>query len=221
MCKCLLTMILGCVLISSAFAVEPIDWPQWRGPDRTGILVDATIPTKWPKQLPEVWKLTVGEGHSSPIVVGERIYQFARQDNDEVLWCLDRTTGKVQWSERYAQEYEMNPAAKGHGMGPKSTPVYDRGSVFTLGIAGTLSAVDAESGKLRWRKRSPERLQRSSPLYGTSMSPIVVDGRLIVHIGGNDQGSLIALDPANGKHDLGGEFGRPQLRISDRCDARK
>src|SRR5262245_12298809 len=104
---------------SSAFA----DWPQWRGPNRDGVVTDATVPQTWPKTLKEEWKVPVGVGHSSPVLSKGKLYVFARQGEGEVLLCLDAVSGKEVWRSSQPVAYQMNPAASGHGKGPKSTPV--------------------------------------------------------------------------------------------------
>ncbi len=79
-------------LLCTAFLSVPAsaqDWPQWRGPNRDGNVSGAVIPTSWPKALKEQWKVTVGIGHSSPVVSKGRIYVFARQGEEEVLLSLD------------------------------------------------------------------------------------------------------------------------------------
>jgi outer membrane protein assembly factor BamB len=81
----------------------------------------------------------------------------------------------------------MNPAARSHGMGPKSTPVVADGRIFTFGINGALSSFDAATGELIWQKKTAV-----SPLYGTAMSPLVEDGVLIAHVGGPGRGALTA-----------------------------
>jgi outer membrane protein assembly factor BamB len=92
----------------------------------------------------------------------------------------------------------MNEAAIEHGKGPKSTPVVSGGRLYTLGITGVLSCFDAGSGKLLWRKEFSKEYPATSPLYGTSMSPIVSDGNVIAHVGGQDKGALTAFDAATG-----------------------
>jgi len=175
------------------------EWPQWRGPNRDGAVVGAAAPAVWPKELKVRWRMTVGTGHSSPVVADGRVYQFARQGEEEVLIALDAATGKELWkTPGLAVAYEMNPAARGHGKGPKSTPVVAGGRVFTLGITGVLSAHDAKTGKLIWRKDFSKQYPSTSPLYGTAMSPVVVGDLLVAHVGGHDRGALTAFDPANG-----------------------
>jgi len=92
----------------------------------------------------------------------------------------------------------MNPAARGHGKGPKSTPLIYDGAVYTLGIAGRLSAYNLKSGKVLWQKQFGSQYKSASPLYGTAVSPIAVGGMLIAHVGGHNTGALTAFDPKTG-----------------------
>jgi outer membrane protein assembly factor BamB len=174
------------------------EWPQWRGPNRDGKVSGVAAPKTWPKELKEEWKATVGVGHASPVVSDGKIFVFARQGEEETLMALDPATGKQLWKSGHAVAYEMNPAARGHGKGPKSTPVVSGGKVFTLGIAGALSAHDAKTGKVIWRKDFSKQYPVTSPLYGTSMSPVVEKNLLIAHVGGHDKGALTAFDTETG-----------------------
>ena len=189
------SLLLAASLLSPTFAA---DWPQWRGPARDGRVVGFNAPAVWPKTLREEWKVPVGIGHASPVVVGERVYVFARENEEEVLRALDLKTGKEIWKTSYPVAYEMHPAARGHGKGPKSTPLVAGGRVYTLGIAGTLSAHDAKTGRLLWRKDFKDQYPKTSPMFGTAMSPLVEGNLLIAHVGGHDKGALTAFDSATG-----------------------
>jgi outer membrane protein assembly factor BamB len=190
----------GAVETEAAKAPTFADWPQWRGINRDGLTVGISAPQTWPKELKEHWRVKVGIGHASPVVAGGRVYQFARQGEEEVLLALDAATGREIWRNTGGAPvpYEMNSAARDHGKGPKSTPVVSGGKVFTLGITGILSAHDAASGKLIWRKDFSKQYPTTSPLYGTAMSPIVEKNLLIAHVGGQDRGALVAFDAATG-----------------------
>ncbi len=193
--KCLVVVAISI----AASRLAPADWPQWRGPNRDGLVKDAAIPATWPKALKEEWKITVGLGHASPVEANGKIYVFARQGEDEVLLCLDAVTGKEIWkSVPQPIAYEMHEAAKGHGKGPKSTPVVSNGIVYTFGISGVLSAHDANTGKLKWRREFSKDYPKTSPLFGTSMSPLVDSGLVIAHVGGHDKGALTAFDAQTG-----------------------
>ena len=186
------------LVIALAGGARAQDWNQWRGPSRSGVTAAFSAPAVWPDKPRKVWESTVGTGHSSPSVSGTRAFVFARVGDEEVVTAFDYQTGKQLWQQRYRAPYQVNPAADGHGKGPKSTPVVDGGRLFTLGISGTLSAFDAATGKPLWRKTFDREFDASSPDFGVAMSPLVDGGQVIVHVGGNKSGALMALDGATG-----------------------
>lgn len=169
-------------------------WPQWRGPARDGT-VPSALPAQWPESLTKRWEVSAGAGHASPVVSGNRVIVFARQGDLEIVRALDLTTGKEGWRADYPAPYRVNPAAQGHGPGPKSTPAIANNRVFTLGIGGVLSAFDLSTGKLIWRVPPPSAL----PDYGSATSPLVDGTAVIVHVGGSNNGALTAFDAATGK----------------------
>src|SRR5207245_5906202 len=99
------------------------------------------------------------------------------------------------WQTGYPAPFSMNPAAARHEKGPKSTPAFAAGRLFTLGMSGIVTAFDAATGRQLWQKpASPV-----GPLYGTSMSPLVDRGLVIAHVGGHNQGALTAFDANTGQ----------------------
>ena len=187
-----LSLSLALVFAALAFSASVEDWPQWRGPHRDGIATGFTEPKSWPEKLTLKWKVTVGEGHASPVVAGGRIYMHSRQGDREVVSALRLDNGQTIWQEGYAAPYTVNPAAAGHGKGVKSTPVVEDGRIFTFGINGTLSCFDIKTGKPQWRK------EFGSPDFGVATSPLVDRGMVIVFVGGDTQGALTAFDAATG-----------------------
>jgi outer membrane protein assembly factor BamB len=173
------------------------EWPQWRGPSRDGIAA-APAPASWPEKLERSWSVEVGEGHSSPVVSGERVFAFARRGEEEVLAAFDLATGKELWKSAYVAPYTMNSAAIPHGKGPKSTPAVAAGAICSLGIAGTLSCLDAESGAAHFRHDLRQRFRTTSPEYGAATSPLLLDGLLVVFVGGPEGGSLSAFEIDDG-----------------------
>jgi outer membrane protein assembly factor BamB len=178
----------------AAAQISTRDYPQWRGQARDGAAAAFAEPQSWPDKLTLKWKVDVGPGYATPIVVGNRVYTHTRRDDNEVMTALDADSGKVVWQTSYPAPYKMNPATSRHGQGPKATPLYDNGKLYTLGISGIVSAFDAASGKLLWQKAAPP----VDPLYGTAMSPIADNGVVIVHIGGHNQGALTAFEADTG-----------------------
>src|SRR2546422_6486475 len=84
------------------------DWPQWRGPNRDGIAGAFSEPKVWPEKLKLKWKVNVGEGHSSPVVVGGKIFLHTRQGDREVVSCLRPETGQVIWQEGDRKSTRLN-----------------------------------------------------------------------------------------------------------------
>lgn len=170
------------------------DWPQWRGPNRDGSVVSFREPAAWPDALTRVWKIEVGTGYATPLLVSGRIYTFTRQGNDEAVAAYEADSGKVVWRTAYPAPFEMNPATRKHGPGPKSTPAFAENRLFTLGMSGIVTALDATNGRTLWQKPAPP----VHPLYHTATSPLVVSDMVIVHIGGHDAGALTAFDVRTG-----------------------
>jgi outer membrane protein assembly factor BamB len=188
--------IMACTALATFVSAQntALDWPQWRGPNRDGTLASFTEPKAWPDNLTRRWKVEVGTGYATPIVVGNRVYAFARQGVNEVMRALDAGNGQVVWETSYPAPFAMNSATARHGPGPKSTPTFDNGRLFTLGMSGIVTAFDAATGKQIWQKPAPP----VEPTYHTAQSALVDRGLVILHVGGNNQGALTAFDVATG-----------------------
>ncbi len=172
------------------------DWPQWRGPNRDGAATSFTAPKTWPDRLVRKWKVDVGLGYATPLVVGNRVYVFSRQGDREVMSALDATSGKVLWSTGYPAEVVMVSGGKAHGPGPKSTPVFSDGRLYAMGMTGVVTAYDAGTGKQLWQTPKSDVLPKyESPAF----SPIVDRGLVVFHVGGHDKGALTAFDAKTGE----------------------
>ena len=134
--KRFLGVLVGLVLCTALLSAQ--EWPQWRGPARTGAAAGFTAPAAWPDRPKQIWKVQAGAGHASPVVASGRVYLFSRMGEQEAVSARDLGTGKEIWRAAYDAPYQMNPAATSHGNGPKSTPAHDRGRLLTFGISGIL-----------------------------------------------------------------------------------
>jgi outer membrane protein assembly factor BamB len=188
----------SCLMLLGVPCLWAEDWPQWRGPNRDARVTGFKAPNTWPKQLPQKWKVTVGESVASPALVGDKLYVFAREGGDEILRCLDAATGKEQWQDKYPAKPPGKPATgfNNEFVGPRSSPTVADGKVVTLGVQGALSCYDAATGKLLWRK---DDFKGSVPRFFTSSSPIVMDGLCIAQLGGDNGGGIVAYDLATGE----------------------
>ena len=187
-------VVIGLAAVNEA-QQAPGDVTQWRGPNRDGIIAGFTEPAAWPEQLNQRWKIEVGLGYATPLVVGNRVYVFSRQADDEVMSAIDAGSGKVLWRTAYPAPFTMNSAATPHGKGPKSTPVFSNGRLFAIGMTGIVTAFDAASGKQVWQKPGSSLV----PMYTShAFSPIIEGGTVIFHVGGHNEGALTAFDVNSG-----------------------
>src|SRR5216684_225845 len=131
-------VILAWVMILSTNLLSAQDWPQWRGPNRDAKVASFKAPKAWPKELNQKWKVTVGNGDATPALVGDKLYVFTLQDGHEITRCLDASTGKEIWQDKYEAKGATPPAGGPHE-GPRSSPAVADGKVVTLGVRGKLS----------------------------------------------------------------------------------
>lgn len=170
------------------------DWPQWLGPRRDGT-AKATV-AAWKGSPEVVWRQTVGEGHSSPVVAGGKVYLHYKVEGKEVeaVAAFDAATGKPLWKQTYPRKKLVTP----FGNGPRGTPAVAGGRVFAFGGTGVLSAYDADSGKPLWSVPTLERFNAKNLFFGVSTSPLLTGGKVLVMVGG-PEASIVAFDAATGK----------------------
>lgn len=188
----------GMLLAFVAVSAAAQEWTGWRGANRDAKVTFA-VPSAWPKALEKGWSVEVGTGHATPALLDGKLYVHARQGDDEVALCLDAATGETIWRDAYPVSYTMDPTATEHGKGPKSSVAVSDGKMVTFGITGVMTCYDTKSGEKVWRRDFLEEFKATCPQYGVAMSPLVQDGVVYAHIGGDKKGAIVALDLATGK----------------------
>ncbi|HEX7376635.1 MAG TPA: PQQ-binding-like beta-propeller repeat protein [Pirellulales bacterium] len=175
------------------------DWPQWRGPNRDGVSPEKGLLKQWPPAGPKlVWQIdNLGDGYSTPAVVGGTIYLLANQGlDDEFIKALDAKDGKEIWSTRLGKV--GNPLQKPSYPAARSTPTVDGEWIFALGSDGDLACLEAKNGQPRWRKNLREEFSGKPGTWAYSESPLIDGDTLICTPGGSDA-TMIALDKRSGK----------------------
>lgn len=163
------------------------------------VALAAQSPVAWPSTYTRVWKTEVGEGYSSPVLAGSRVFVHSRKDPQELVTALDAKTGAVIWQNQYAAAFNKNGYAQRMRKGPNATPLIAGGRVVTVGASGHVHAWDEATGKQLWSKDFSNRVDTSKLFCGTSASPTLVSGAVVVQIGSDVHGgSIVALDPATG-----------------------
>src|SRR5262249_59647943 len=143
-----------------------------------------------------LWKQPVGEGYSSPVVAGGRVFVHARVKDKEMeeVVALDAATGKPLWKDAYER-----PAYKSVvGTGPRATPTVAGKRLFTLGINGVLSCYEVESGKRRWQTDLYKHYKADLPGFAVCCSPLVIGNRVVVSVGGKGR-CVVALHADTGE----------------------
>ncbi len=201
-------------LLVFTLSASAADWPHWRGPNRTGITDESSGWTgeAWLADKP-AWIAKVGEGASSPIVVGDRVFTLGWEDGKDVLRCFSTRDGKLVWSVNYkCPKYGRHRMGdEGLYSGPSSTPEYDAATncLYTLSTDGDLNCWDTKTeGKKLWGRnlyddykaaRRPKLTPAPQRDYGYTSSALVHRDWLLVEVGSTKSGSVIAFDKKTGK----------------------
>jgi outer membrane protein assembly factor BamB len=188
--------------------MQPGDWPEFRGPARDNRVYGVKLATDWQRQPPKLlWRHPVGPAWSSVIVVDGKLFtQEQRGKQSEAVVCYDAQTGEEIWAHEDATRFE-EPLS---GAGPRSTPTFASGRIYSLGGTGTLDCLDAATGKPFWSldvvkdggAEIPTGQAGTPHQWGYSNSPLVVDGKVIVFAGGGHEKGLLAYSADSGERTL-------------------
>jgi len=178
-------------------AAAATEWPGFGGPTGNFRVETSGLGDRWPADGPvETWSHPLGAGYSTISVYGDLLYVTSRDGDRDVVQARKASDGSVVWERRYEAS-----AREGHavdlGTGPNASPRIHEQWVFTLSYSGALHAFDRKSGEPVWSRDLMDDFGAELLDFGFSASPIVHDGKLIVLVGGEQQGAL-ALDPGTG-----------------------
>jgi outer membrane protein assembly factor BamB len=185
-------------LSSSPRSLHADDWPGFRGSSRDGVVHGTKIATDWkanpPKQL---WRQRVGPGWSSFAVVGERLFTQEQRGPNEVVVCLEAATGREVWVHEDAARFSDEQA----GPGPRATPTWADGRLYTLGATGILNCLDAVTGQRQWSHNiaAEAGVKPPLPIWGFASSPLVWKGLVVVFAGGEGDKGLLAYRADSGE----------------------
>jgi outer membrane protein assembly factor BamB len=168
--------------------VQPGDWPAFRGSKRDGVVRGVRIATDWEKTPQPVWRQRVGPGWSGVAVVGDRLFTQEQRGDAEAVVCLDAATGRELWVHLDAARHYDSQS----GAGPRATPAFADGLLFTLGAKGILNCLDAATGARKWSHNISDESGATPSAWGFSGSPLVVEGVVIVFAGGSGSQNLLA-----------------------------
>jgi outer membrane protein assembly factor BamB len=192
-------------LFLSQAAVLASDWPQWRGPSQDGHVPPGdAVPTTLPAEPKKLWSLKAGEGFSSPVVAGRRVFYMDNVEGKETLHAVDATGGKPLWSEVIDDTFTDKQGPPG----PRSTPTVDGDRVYAQSCQGELQCRNVADGRLVWRKHFTRDFGAvfigetgtavGATRHGNTAPPVVDGDRLIALAGGTNGASVVCLDKRTG-----------------------
>jgi outer membrane protein assembly factor BamB len=174
---------------------QPEDWPGFRGLDRNGSRPGVRIATDWKENKPhEVWHRRVGPGWGSFALVGNRLFTQEQAGENETVVCYDADTGKEIWEH---PDHERFYEAVG-GPGPRGTPTFHEGRLYTLGATGRLNCLDPQTGKAFWTKDVIAESNAKIQHWGFTASPVVAHGIVTVFAGGPGDKSVLGYKASDG-----------------------
>ncbi|MFM9067873.1 MAG: PQQ-binding-like beta-propeller repeat protein [Planctomycetota bacterium] len=180
------------------------DWPWWRGPARNGIAAASAKapPTTWSDSQNVIWKTAVpGRGHSSPIIVRDRVFLTTAQNKTQVHSVLgfDRATGKLLWQQDVSQG---GFPAHNHPKNTEATSTLASDGerlIATFFHHETVEAIALDfDGQVQWRQKAgsfnPRRYE-----YGYAPSPLLYRNSVIMAMEYDGDSSIVALERSSGK----------------------
>ena len=170
------------------------EWNQFRGPNRDNVSPETGLLKEWPGNGPEqVWRATgIGEGYSSVAISGGRLFTMGNRQGAEAVTALDLATGREIWSVATGREYR-----EGQGNGPRGTPTIVDGRVYALGGNGDLACLEAEDGRIVWKKNILQDFGGRNITWGISES-VLIDGDRLICTPGGSRGTMVALNRNTG-----------------------
>jgi outer membrane protein assembly factor BamB len=180
--------------VLSVAAIHAADWPQWQGPDRTGMSKETGLLKEWPANGPPVvWTASgLGNGYGSMAVAGERVFVQGTRGGRSVVAALNRADGKEVWSKALGQAGNDD-----RGPGPRGTPTVDGDRLYVLTELGDLACLKTDGSEV-WQRNILRDFSGPQIRWQISESPLVDGAHVIVSPGGAGAG-MVKLDKLTGK----------------------
>lgn len=187
------------ILFGTVLPALAMDWPRWRGAHGDGVWHPASIPADYPQQTPELlWEKDIGGGYGGVTVSNGRVYVLDRpKDGGDIerILCYAQNSGELQWSHSWPAVY----GRMDYGNGPRSSVTLHSGRAHVLGAAGMALCLNAHTGQILWQVDTVAEHGASVPTWGFAASPVLDSGRVLLHVGAQPEGCVLALDAQNGK----------------------
>ncbi len=176
---------------------KPATWTQWGGPHQDFRADSQGLAAAWPAEGPrKLWSRDLGEGYSAILAEAGRLYTMYRSGAEEVVVCLDATSGETIWERRYEQAPDASHIHQ-FGDGPRATPLLDGDNLYAIGVAGKLHCLNKADGAVRWSHDLWKDFGGTVLNHGYSSSPIAYKNAVITLVGGEGH-AVVAFDKKDG-----------------------
>lgn len=193
------TPLLLTALMTLSPAAAADNWPNWRGPEGSGVSAETDLPVKWGVDENIAWKLPLPAwSGSTPVIWGERVFLNVADGDDLFLWCVQRRTGEPLWKRRLGGG---NTKMRKQNMSSPS-PVTDGQRVWVMTGTGILKAFDFQGHEI-WNRDIQADYGRFGLNWGYASSPLLYQDRLFVQVlhgmKTDDPSYVLAIDKNTGK----------------------
>jgi len=190
----------GSLTIERAAANHATNWPQFRGPNRDGKSPETGLLKKWPEGGPKLLRTIsgFGDGFSSPVIAGGRIYISGKAGDDLKLFCFDLTGTKI-WEQTHGPAFLEQHAPHSPYPGSRAAATLDGDMVYLVGGLGRLTAYRTSDGEPIWSVNVVEDLGGRVPPWGYTESVLIDGDKLICTPGSETRGTFAALDKKTGR----------------------
>jgi outer membrane protein assembly factor BamB len=172
------------------------DWPQFRGPHGDGRSQAKGLLREWPAEGPKLlWRQAIGDGYSSVVVVGKRIFVGTADKETEYAVSLDADTGKELWRQAIGPIFIQEE----FGSGTRSSATWDGELVYYISGRGKLFALKSADGTIAWNSDLLATFGAGQPRFGYAASAVVAGDLLIVDAGGAPGKGIVAFDKKKGE----------------------
>jgi outer membrane protein assembly factor BamB len=205
-------LLVAAVLIFPWLNADAADWPQWRGPDRSGSVREPGLKLeRLPSEPRVLWQLEVGLGQSSPVVAGGVLVYLDGVAGEETAHGVDAATGKALWKTVVGPMVEFQNA---YGEGPRCTPLIDGDCVYVQSCGGEFKCLGLRDGRELWgvsfekqfeapwlgnKSKDPSAKETASRRHGNNGSAVVDGDKIFVPVGSPTKGTLVAFEKRTGK----------------------
>ena len=176
----------------------PGDWPGFRGARRDSVAAGQRLGAFTSAE--PLWRRPVGEGWSSFALVGDWLFTQEQRGDFECVVAYDAATGEERWVHADEDRYDTYLG----GVGPRATPTFSLGVLYTVGSNGLVNALEAHTGRELWSRDMLEDGGGGLIEFGIACSPLVRGDTVYVVPGVNPGGSgeapagVLAYDRADG-----------------------